>query len=83
MRNLREDRRFDEMIRMVYPGLSRAEEEDGDGEQEVDDGVSGIIMRRMEDLRRMYEEGMRRQSEVRRKGTVCAHNLLDLMQSLY
>ncbi|KNC96482.1 uncharacterized protein SPPG_08072 [Spizellomyces punctatus DAOM BR117] len=59
MRNLRPDTRFDEIIRMIYPSLGSSETEDA---TELD----SIIARSTFNLRKMYEEGIKRQEMVRK-----------------
>ncbi|TPX67078.1 hypothetical protein SpCBS45565_g04060 [Spizellomyces sp. 'palustris'] len=59
MRNLRPDTRFDELIRMIYPSLGSSETEDA---IELD----SIIARSTFSLRKMYEEGIKRQEKVRK-----------------
>ncbi|KAI9098702.1 hypothetical protein DFS34DRAFT_658380 [Phlyctochytrium arcticum] len=57
MRNLRPDIRFDELIKVLYPAAV---------EKEEIQSLDSIIEANTSQLRKMYEEGMKRQMKIRR-----------------
>ncbi|KAI8922223.1 hypothetical protein DFJ77DRAFT_16014 [Powellomyces hirtus] len=63
MRNVRPDPRFDELIQLIHPN---AGEEDNDGNTES--AAAKAIAESTLALQKRYEEGMKRQWEVRRRG---------------
>ncbi|KAI9013291.1 hypothetical protein BC832DRAFT_288864 [Gaertneriomyces semiglobifer] len=67
MRNLRHDERFDQMIQVLFGGPQEANEDIINTEE--------IVARRMAEVRRMYEEGMKKQAERRksRAGSSSGH----------